>query len=60
VDEQPKRLTDDELVDECYRVVLTVFNYPVVVMRIGQVRLRLLAKELERRKQLELPLEYPE
>lgn len=61
MDPKPEhRLSDDELVDECYRAILIVFNYPVVVMRIGRDRLSILTKELERRKQMELPLEYPE
>jgi hypothetical protein len=53
-------LTDEELVDECYRVVTCVFNYPNIVMRLGRDRLTVLVKELEHRKQMELPLEYPE
>jgi hypothetical protein len=56
--ENPKILTDDELVDECHRIVLLVFHYPVVVMRCGRDRLTTVLKALEDRKQLELPLDY--
>jgi len=60
-DEQPKILSDDELVDECHRMALLVLHYPVVVMRIGRDRLTVVIKALEDRKQLELPFnENPE
>jgi hypothetical protein len=55
--EQPRILTDEQLVDECHRMALLVLHYPVVVMRIGRDRLTELIKALEDRKQLELPFD---